>query len=483
MIYVYLGILAFAAVFLSINRNYKREIFKNLQQKEHPLRVLYGPAARICQFFGKIFPSSSTGKVDILLKGLHVKEDVARERFIYSVKKIALCMTIFLAACSGGMLLTLAEKTAGNISSIERADYGKGTSKYQLDMEAEGTLETIDIEISQVRYTDEEADKILNECFEEIRPIVLGTNERFEEITEPLELISDYDSKWGNVDVSWFIDNLKVINYLGEIVNEPDEGGSEVVNLMATLSIDGRSMSFAMPVAVVARTLTEKERLIRRIMEEIEENNSVYEKEVRLPEDIDGNKVQFKEASEKKGFLLPILGFIAVAVVVIGYDRLLEDKVKKRQEEMMSDFAEIVSKLSLLYEAGLSILKSFEKIVADHEKSNKGRERFAYMEMKLALEKIKSGVREGEAYAQFGRRCGLHCFRRLGNILEQNLAKGTKGMKQLLDQEVTEAYEERKRLARKKGEEAGTKMLLPMIMMMAVVIVIVAVPALMSLGI
>ena len=68
-------------------------------------------------------------------------------------------------------------------------------------------------------------------------------------------------------------------------------------------------------------------------------------------------------------------------------------------------------------------------------------------------------------------------------MLEQNLTKGTKGMKELLAQEVADAFEERKRLARKKGEEASTKMLIPMIMMLAVVIVIVAVPALMSIGI
>ena len=53
-------------------------------------------------------------------------------------------------------------------------------------------------------------------------------------------------------------------------------------------------------------------------------------------------------------------------------------------------------------------------------------------------------------------------------------------MQQLLKKEVEDAFEERKRIARKKGEEAGTKLLIPMVMMLAVVIAIVAVPALMS---
>ena len=155
--------------------------------------------------------------------------------------------------------------------------------------------------------------------------------------------------------------------------------------------------------------------------------------------------------------------------------------MKKRKEQMMIDFSEIVSKLSLMYEAGSSILKAWEKIVADREET--GNVRFAYQEMKLALEKIRSGERERDAYSEFGKRCGLHSYMKLGNILEQNLSKGTKGMKLLLKQEAEDAFEERKRIARKKGEEAGTKMLVPMVLMMVVVIVIVTVPALMSINI
>ena len=76
-----------------------------------------------------------------------------------------------------------------------------------------------------------------------------------------------------------------------------------------------------------------------------------------------------------------ILALIAIVVVFIGFDKSLEEKVKKRNEEMMIDFTEIVSKLSLLYSAGLSILKAWERIVSDYEK--KGVKRFAYQEMKL----------------------------------------------------------------------------------------------------
>ena len=64
--------------------------------------------------------------------------------------------------------------------------------------------------------------------------------------------------------------------------------------------------------------------------------------------------------------------------------------------------------------------------------------------------------------------------------MSQNLRIGTKGMTQILKNEHQQPFEERKARARRKGEEAGTKLLLPMFLMLAVVLVIVIVPAFLS---
>ena len=54
------------------------------------------------------------------------------------------------------------------------------------------------------------------------------------------------------------------------------------------------------------------------------------------------------------------------------------------------------------------------------------------------------------------------------------------GLCELLEQEAADAMEERKTLARKLGEEAGTKMLMPLILMLGIVIAIIMVPAMLS---
>ena len=93
---------------------------------------------------------------------------------------------------------------------------------------------------------------------------------------------------------------------------------------------------------------------------------------------------------------------------------------------------------------------------------------------------MKSGIPEAECYERFGSRCGLQLYLKFGSLLSQNLKKGTKGLRDVLYTESAVAFENRKREARKKGEEAGTKLLVPMFMMLGDVLLIVVVPAFLS---
>ena len=71
-------------------------------------------------------------------------------------------------------------------------------------------------------------------------------------------------------------------------------------------------------------------------------------------------------------------------------------------------------------------------------------------------------------------------YMKLSSLLEQNRRTGTKNLVQLLEQEMTSAWEEQKHTARRLGEEAGTRLLAPLFLMLVVVMVIIMVPALMA---
>ena len=106
--------------------------------------------------------------------------------------------------------------------------------------------------------------------------------------------------------------------------------------------------------------------------------------------------------------------------------------------------------------------------------------RYVYEEMRQASLRMQSGMPEGEAYLEFGRRTHLHSYLKLSSLLEQNLKKGSRGLVRLLEVESEEAWELRKNLAKQKGEEAGTRMLIPMFLMLILVMLIIVVPAFLS---
>lgn len=104
-------------------------------------------------------------------------------------------------------------------------------------------------------------------------------------------------------------------------------------------------------------------------------------------------------------------------------------------------------------------------------------------EMVNVMYKISGGASEGECYEEYGIRCNLSEYRKFGMMLSQNLRKGTRGLTELLEREAEDAFEQRKNLAKKAGEEAGTKLMIPLFLMLIIVFAIVIVPAFFSIRI
>ena len=104
-----------------------------------------------------------------------------------------------------------------------------------------------------------------------------------------------------------------------------------------------------------------------------------------------------------------------------------------------------------------------------------------YEEMQKTWYEMQDGVGEQKAYENFGIRCGQSQYRKFSSILMQNVRKGTKGMQQLLDAEAEEAFLQRRLHARQMGEEAGTKLLIPMGIMLLLVFAVLLLPAMINL--
>ena len=146
---------------------------------------------------------------------------------------------------------------------------------------------------------------------------------------------------------------------------------------------------------------------------------------------------------------------------------------------MMLDYPGIISKFVLYLGAGLSVRSTFFKIGEDYERRREEgiKERYVYEEILFVCRELTSGVPETEAYAGFGLRCRSRQYTKLSTLLAQNLRKGNQALLSVLQQEAQASFEERRNTARRLGEEAETKLLLPMIAMLAITMLMIIIPA------
>jgi hypothetical protein len=193
---------------------------------------------------------------------------------------------------------------------------------------------------------------------------------------------------------------------------------------------------------------------------------------------------------------LLILGIVICILVWYVTDYRLHEKTKQRNRQLAIDYPQLTSKFVLYIGAGMSVRNVFYKCAEEYRQklaaqkvrddpegkrcSGNSRQhagRWLYEEVLLVCNELDSGVPEAEAYMHFGRRCHLRQYTKLCTLLVQNLPRGNDTLLQVLQEEAESSFEERKNLARELGEEAGTRLLFPMMIMLGITMLIIIVPA------
>lgn len=167
--------------------------------------------------------------------------------------------------------------------------------------------------------------------------------------------------------------------------------------------------------------------------------------------------------------------FVFIAIYVTGgiayyyYGTTLPDKIQKRQDEMLEDFSELVSKLALLVNAGLILHDAWAK-VAESGTSQ------IYMEMRRSVEDMRNGIPEVDAIYTFGQRSMMPEVKKFASTLMQGLTKGAAELSVILTQQSKEVWGTKQQMMRRKGELANNKLLIPMLIVFIGILIMVLVP-------
>jgi len=158
-------------------------------------------------------------------------------------------------------------------------------------------------------------------------------------------------------------------------------------------------------------------------------------------------------------------------------DRDIEKKLKQRKRDILIDLPGFINTLILLVNAGLPFPTAIEKVVREGAQG-----RPLYREFSCLLAELKAGKPLNQAYEDLAQRCKVAEVTRFVSTVLQNINRGGPDLVYVLKNLAQEAWEKRKDIAKKQGEEASSKLVIPMVMVFAAVAVIVLAPALMTMS-
>ena len=370
---------------------------------------------------------------------------------------------------------------------INREDYGGNSVNHQLQMQIEGEKsENVEIQVSPRMYSEEEVQSLFRQAMNKLDQVILGENETADHVVKPLCFPQELEGY--PFAISWEPGRYDVMDMNGRInqdavLEEDPEGEGVLVKITGILRYGTEEAAYNTQVLVFA-DVEETETIRNQVLNAARQAEEVSreEKSFVLPEQVNGRTVRWR--FRKESMVMPVLMLGAViCVFLVVQERQKKEKLRKdRKEQMLFDYPEIVSQFTMLMGAGMTAKNVWKKITADYcgQKERGGRVRDAYEEMVITLQEMQSGIPEAECYERFAARCGLVPYMKMGALLSQNLRKGAKGTSDMLKMEAIQAMEDRKSRARRLGEEAGVKLLLPMLLMLVIVLVIVVVPAFLS---
>ena len=173
--------------------------------------------------------------------------------------------------------------------------------------------------------------------------------------------------------------------------------------------------------------------------------------------------------------VMMVFGLIAAVVLWAYSDSKITDIIKAREEMITKDFCNVVSKMALLFNAGMITREAWQTIAATGQGT-------LYDEMRNAVDEMENGTSEVDAYINFGNRCGVPFVKKFTSMLVQTIIKGPKDVADFLKKESAVCWEEKKHIVRRQGEAAANKLMIPLGMILIGIFIMILVPVLSKIG-
>ena len=167
-------------------------------------------------------------------------------------------------------------------------------------------------------------------------------------------------------------------------------------------------------------------------------------------------------------------GILVAGVLTYGVHSSIKGAIEREKDSIVDEFPHMVSKLTMLLNAGMLVRRAWDEV------ANSNYEYPLYREMRNVSKDMLEGKSVEAAMALFADRCGVKQIRKFSSLYVQAVNRGplesVASMKIMAD----EAWNEKKQLAKQRGELANQKLLIPNFIMFFGILIIVVVPMMIS---
>ncbi len=165
-----------------------------------------------------------------------------------------------------------------------------------------------------------------------------------------------------------------------------------------------------------------------------------------------------------------VLGALLTYALVYGIQSSINASVERKKDAIMSEFPKMVSKLTLLINAGMLVSRAWNEV------ANSNFEDALYEEMRFTSKDLDEGIRLEQAMESFASRCGIREMRKFSSIYIQAVNMGAGEAIDSMKLMADEAWEQKKQISKQKGEIAAQKLMIPNLIMFVGIMIVVVVP-------
>ena len=358
------------------------------------------------------------------------------------------------------------------LQRLERPETGAKDQEISLYVKNGNQKLPFTAHIGARKRTQEELDTVFSQAEAELSGGLKGGNTSLLAVTGALHMPATAAD--GAVQVSWSSDAPEIISYDGTLAEEIPENGV-YVDLEATMSCEDAVAYYTPRVFVLPK---KDSSLQGQLTAAVQAANADGTKRWYVLPDTLGEQslLWYRKVAD------PAL-LVAGIVLALGFflpQHRKEQQRQARQKEkarLLQMYPTLVSQMVLYMGAGMSISQTFRQIAG----GKKGRQPGVLEQVcQTFVRELAQGIPEQDALHRLGERSGLWEYKAFCGLLIQNRTRGNENLLPMLQTEAQKAFAERQRRARILGNEAGTKLLLPMMLMLVVVLLLVLFPAVTS---